>query len=69
MPLAYDWKHIIKRAWSFRLSVLAFIFEAAELVLPIFIDDFQRYIFAGLSVTALLGSMWARVYQQKRYYQ
>jgi len=69
MKLAYDWKRIIKRAWSFRLGVLAFLFEGAALVLPIFMDAFPRHIFAGLALTALAGSLLTRVSQQKDYYK
>lgn len=69
MKLAYDWQRIVKRAWSFHLGALAFLFEGAALVLPIFIDAFPRHIFAGLSLAALAGSMWARVHQQKGYYK
>lgn len=69
MTWAYDWMRILKKAWSLRLSALAFVFEAAELVLPIFTDAFPRYVFAGLSIAALLGSMVARLWRQKGYYK
>jgi len=69
MNLAYDWLRILKKAWSLRLAALAFVFQAAELVLPIFVDAFPRYIFAGLSVAALAGSMWARLIRQRGYYK
>ena len=69
MNLAYDWMRILKKAWSLRLAALAFVFEAVELVLPIFIDSFPRHVFAGLSIAALLGSMWARLVRQKGFYK
>lgn len=69
MKLSYDWKHIVRRAWSFRLNALAFVFGGAELVLPLFVDAFPRHVFAGLSIAALAGSMWARLVQQKGYYK
>ena len=69
MTLAYDWRRIVKRAWSFRLNALAFLFGGAEIVLPLFIDDMPRYLFAILSLIALGGSMWARVIKQKDFYQ
>jgi hypothetical protein len=69
MKLAYDWKRIVKRAWSLRLNAIAFVFGAAELVLPLFVDSFPRHIFAGLSVAALAGSMWARLVQQNGFYK
>lgn len=69
MKLAYDWKRILKRAWSLRLNAIAFVFASAELVLPLFVDAFPRHVFAGLSIAALAGSMWARLIQQKDFYR
>lgn len=69
MKLVYDWKHILKRAWSLRLIVLAFAFEGAELVLPLFVDLLPRGWFAGLSLVALAGSVAARFIQQKNFYR
>lgn len=69
MKLAYDWKRIVKRAWSLRLNAVAFVFGGTELVLPLFVDAFPRYVFAGLSLIALAGSMWARLVQQRDFYK
>ena len=69
MKLAHDWKRILRRAWSLRLNAIAFVFACAELVLPLFADAFPRHIFAGLSITALAGSFWARLVRQKDFYQ
>lgn len=69
MKLSYDWKRIARRAWSFRLNALAFVFGGAELVLPLFVDVIPRYAFAGLSLVALAGSMWARLVMQKDFYK
>lgn len=69
MKLAYDWQRVLMRAWSLRFGAAAFVFEGAELVLPIFIDAFPRHIFAGLSLLALGGSFWARLVRQKGYYK
>lgn len=67
MKLLDDWRRIVAKAWSLRLSALAFLFGSAELVLPLFVDAFPRYIFAVLSVTALAGSMVSRLLQQKEF--
>lgn len=69
IALAHDWKRILKRAWSLRLGAIAFVFEAVELVLPLFVDAFPRHVFAGLSIAALAGSMWARLTKQKDFYR
>lgn len=66
---AYDWKRVLYRAWSLRFSAAAFVFGGAELVLPLFIDAFPRHVFAGLSLLALAGSMWARLIRQKDFYR
>ena len=68
MTLSYDWKRIIKKAWSFRLGALAFIFEGAGLLLPLFIEDMPRHLFATLSLVALAGAGLARVTRQKDFY-
>lgn len=69
MTFSYDWKRIARRAWSFRLNALAFVFVGAELLLPLFVDAFPRHVFAGLSLAALAGSMWARLVHQKDFYK
>lgn len=67
--LAHDWKRIIKRAKSFHLGVLAFVFEGAGIVLPIYTDKFQRNTFAILVLVALAGALYFRVTRQKGYYK
>lgn len=69
MRLAYDWKRVLKRAWSLRFSAAAFVFGGAELLLPLYVDSFPRHVFAGLSLAALAGSMWARLIKQADYYR
>ena len=69
MSMAHDWLRILKRAWSLRFGAAAFVFGGAELVLPLFVDEFPRRVFAGLSLVALAGSMWARLIRQKDFYR
>lgn len=69
MSLVYDWKRIMTRAWSLRFSAAAFVFGGAELLLPLYVDSFPRHVFAGLSLAALAGSMWARLVHQKGFYK
>lgn len=61
-----DWQDILKYAWSVRLNALAFFFLGAELLLPIYADQFPRHLFALLSLAALAGSMWARLLRQRK---
>lgn len=62
--LSDEWKIIIKYAWSVRLMALALFFTAAEAVLPLFIDDMPRFLFAGLTALAVCGAFWARLVPQ-----
>jgi hypothetical protein len=63
--LKEDWFLILKRAWSVRLFALAGIFQAAEIVLPLFVDSMPRWVFSALTLVACIGGIWARVVPQK----
>lgn len=62
--LATDWKRTLKRAWSVRFMVLALVFSAVEVILPLFIDDMPRLLFAGLTIVAVVGAFWSRLVVQ-----
>ena len=66
MNLTSDWRRIARHAWSLRLAVLAGIFSAAEVLLPLFMDTMPRGIFAGLSMAAAIGGAVARVVAQPK---
>lgn len=65
MKLIEDWKRIVRKAWSFRLMVLAAILSGAEVVLPLFMDSLPRGLFAVLSFVAVGGGLVARIVAQK----
>jgi len=65
MNLLPDWKAVLKRAWSIRLIILAGLLTGLEVALPLFVDTVQRGVFAGLSVLASFGALWARLVAQK----
>lgn len=69
MELLPDWKKIARRAWSFRLSIIAAMLSGAEVVLPLFIDVLPRNLFASLSFVAVVGAAMARVVAQPRMHQ
>ena len=52
-----DWRKIARRAWSVRLSIVAAIFTAAEVVLP-------RGVFVLLAFSASIGAAIARLVAQ-----
>lgn len=69
MELLPDWKKIARRAWSFRLTIIAAILSGAEVVLPLFIDVLPRNLFASISFVAVVGAALARVISQPRMHE
>lgn len=64
MKLLQDWKNILRRAWSIRLSIIAALFSGAEVILPLFVDSIPRNLFAVLSFLTVVGAGIARVVAQ-----
>lgn len=65
MKLAHDWKEIAKKAWSFRLSILAAAFGGAEVLLSLTDLGLPRGVFLGLSVFFSFATPLARLIAQK----
>lgn len=65
MTLLFNWRRIVRKAWSFRLMILAGLFSTAEIVLPMFSDAMPRAVFAVLSMLSITGAMIARLVAQK----
>ena len=65
MNLYSNWKTIIRKAWSFRLMLLAGVLSGCEVGLPLFIDSMPRNVFAGLSAFVVAAALIARVVVQK----
>ena len=59
-----DWRKIARRAWSIRLSIVAPIFTAAEVVVPLFGDVLPRGVFVLLALSASTGAAIARLVAQ-----
>ncbi|MBP6781526.1 MAG: hypothetical protein KA148_13475 [Ottowia sp.] len=59
-----DWRKIARRAWSVRLSIVAAIFTAAEVVVPLFGDILPRGVFVLLAFAASIGATVARIVAQ-----
>jgi hypothetical protein len=59
-----DWRKIARRAWSIRLSIVAAIFTAAEVVVPLFGDVLPRGAFVLLAFAASGGAAIARLVAQ-----
>ncbi len=58
--LLEDWRKIARRAWSIRLSIVAAVFTAAEVVVPLFGDVLPRGAFVLLAFIASIGAAVAR---------
>lgn len=63
-----DWRRVLRRAWSIRLSLMAALFTAAEVVVPVFGDVLQdvmpRGVFVLLALVASVGAAVARLLAQ-----
>ena len=64
LALLSDWRRILQQAWSIRLTVLAGLFSAAEVILPAFIEVLPRHLFVVLSFVAIVGAAVARLVAQ-----
>lgn len=62
--LLADWRKIARRAWSVRLSIVAAIFTAAEVVVPLFGDVLPRGVFVLLAFSASIGAAITRLVAQ-----
>lgn len=66
MMLHPDWKLLIRRAWSFRLTILGAALAGVELALPLFSDHMPRGYFLGVSIAVTVGGAIARLVAQPR---
>jgi len=64
LSLLDDWRRVARHAWSIRLSVVAAIFTAAEVVVPLFGDVLPRGVFVLLAFSASIGAAIARLVAQ-----
>ena len=59
-----DWRRVLRQAWSIRFSLLAAVFTAAEVVVPLFGDVLPRGVFVLLAFSASIGAAIARLVAQ-----
>ena len=65
MKLQSNWLDLIKKAWSIRFMLLAFIFTMAEVMLPFFSNEFPPKLFALMSGLSVAGAFISRLVAQK----
>ena len=66
MNLIPEWKHVMRKAWSIRLALMAAAFSGFEVVLPIFSEAVPQRVFAALSFTVAIGATLSRLVAQPR---
>lgn len=57
---------VLRKAWSVRLGIIAGLFSAAEVIVPVFADAIPRNTFAVLSFVAVMGAVVARFVAQPK---
>lgn len=65
MQLKDDWRAIVRKAWSIKFMLLAFVFTSLEVMLPFFNEDIPRATFAVLSGLSVAGAFVTRLLAQK----
>ena len=65
MTLHDNWRTLVRKAWSVRLMVLAFLLTMAEVMLPFFSEAVPPRMFAVLSGLAVAGAFVSRLVAQK----
>lgn len=65
MDLVYNWRTLLKRAWSIRLIVAAGLLSGFEVILPLFFDMIPHGVFAVLSMVVAAAAFVARLVAQK----
>ena len=66
LKLEEEWRHIVKKAWSFRLLLAAGILSGIEIILPMFETSFPRGVFAAISFVVTCSALVARVVAQPK---
>ena len=66
MKLLPEWKRIARKAWSFRLTVLAAALAGAEMALPYVSDLFPSRVFLALSMAVTIGAAISRIVAQPK---
>jgi hypothetical protein len=61
------WQKIVRKAWSFRLMLLAGLLSGCEVILPLYADSIPRNLFAVLSMLSISCAMIARVVAQREF--
>jgi hypothetical protein len=64
MKLLTNWKHLLRKAWSIRLMLIAGVLTGLEAILPLWVDSMPRGAFSVSSMAVITLAMIARVVAQ-----
>ncbi len=67
MRLTANWSHVLRKAWSFRLMILASLLSALEVLLPFFEHQIPRLPFATLTLVVVVLATVARLMAQAKF--
>ena len=63
--LIYNWRKVLRNAWSARLMLVAALLTGCEAVLPFVSDSFSRGTFAALTFFVIVGAFVSRFVVQQ----
>lgn len=66
MKLIADWRHVLKHAWSVRLTVMTAALGGLELGLPVFADSIPHGPFLVLTIVVAVAAAVSRVVEQPK---
>lgn len=66
MKLHDDWRWIVRKAWSFRLMIIAGLLSGVEVILPFFTDRLPRGIFVAMSFVVTCAALISRIVAQNQ---
>lgn len=65
MKFYSNWREILLKAWSIKFGVLATIFSVMQVIVPIYVDELPKHLFATLTGVATVGVIVARLVWQE----
>lgn len=66
MTLHDNWRELLRKSWTIRWQAAAMVLDTAQMVLPMFTDNFRPAPFAGLLFVIALGGIVARLLAQPK---
>lgn len=66
MKLIDDAGKVLRRAWSVRLGIVAGVLSGAEVIVPLFSEEFPRNVFSLLAFTVATAAFIARFIAQPK---